>query len=87
MLTTAKIFKHGNRQAVRLPKAFRREGDEVWISTNEGTGEIMLTPKPTPDSLDTFFTLLEAEPSPRDFLAKRHNLAVQPVLREWSEKR
>ena len=29
--TTAKIFTTGNSQAVRLPKAFRMQGDEVWI--------------------------------------------------------
>lgn len=28
---TAKLFKHGGSQAVRLPKAFRFEGDEVLI--------------------------------------------------------
>jgi virulence-associated protein VagC len=45
MLTTAKIFKNGNSQAVRLPKTLHLEGDEVWISKNEATGEIKLTPK------------------------------------------
>ena len=28
---TAKLFKNGNSQAVRLPKEFRFEGDEVLI--------------------------------------------------------
>jgi antitoxin VapB len=28
---TAKVFKHGNSQAVRLPKEFRFEGDEVLV--------------------------------------------------------
>jgi antitoxin VapB len=28
---TAKLFKHGGSQAVRLPKAFRFEGNEVSI--------------------------------------------------------
>lgn len=28
---TAKIFKHGRSQAVRLPKAFRLPGDEVRV--------------------------------------------------------
>lgn len=31
-MTTAKVFKHGNSQAVRLPKEFRVEGTEVEIS-------------------------------------------------------
>ncbi|HEY9716738.1 MAG TPA: type II toxin-antitoxin system VapB family antitoxin [Trichormus sp.] len=33
----AKIFKNGQSQAVRLPKEFRFEGDEVYIKrTDEG---------------------------------------------------
>jgi antitoxin VapB len=31
MTATAKLFKHGGSQAVRLPKAFRFEGEEVEI--------------------------------------------------------
>ncbi len=30
-LKTAKLFKNGQSQAVRLPKEFRFEGDEVFI--------------------------------------------------------
>jgi len=30
-MDTAKIFKNGQSQAVRLPKAFRFEGDQVYI--------------------------------------------------------
>jgi antitoxin VapB len=30
-MKTAKIFKSGNSQAVRIPKEFRLEGDEVEI--------------------------------------------------------
>ena len=32
MDATAKLFKHGRSQAVRLPKAFRFEGTEVRIT-------------------------------------------------------
>ena len=31
-MTIAKVFMHGNSQAVRLPKEFRVEGDEVEVS-------------------------------------------------------
>ena len=31
MITTAKVFRNGASQAVRLPKEFRFEGDEVCI--------------------------------------------------------
>lgn len=32
IMPTARVFKHGNSQAVRLPKEFRVEGDEVEVS-------------------------------------------------------
>lgn len=43
-MRTAKIFKHGNSQAVRLPKEFRFTGDEVQIK-RAGAG-ILLLPSP-----------------------------------------
>ncbi|MFN5810713.1 MAG: antitoxin, partial [Burkholderiales bacterium] len=47
MLATAKVFTNGNSQAIRLPKAFRVDVDEMWIARNEVTGEITLKPKDT----------------------------------------
>jgi virulence-associated protein VagC len=44
MNQTAKVTDTGNGQVVRLPKAFRIEADEVLVSRNETTGEIVLTP-------------------------------------------
>ena len=40
-MTTAKIFKHGNSQAVRLPKEFRFAGTEVQIKRS-GAGILLL---------------------------------------------
>lgn len=45
MTATAKVFTTGNSQAVRLPKAFRLDAKEVWISRNEKTGDLVLRPK------------------------------------------
>jgi antitoxin VapB len=73
MLTTAKIFHSGHSQAVRLPKAFRLVGDEVWISKNETTGEITLTPKKAASEIDTLFQLIESAEVPETFLAERDN--------------
>lgn len=42
-LQTAKLFRNGRSQAVRLPKAFRFEGDEVYVK-REGE-RVVLTPK------------------------------------------
>lgn len=42
-ITTAKLFRNGRSQAVRLPKEFRFEGDEVRIR-RVGKG-VLLEPK------------------------------------------
>ena len=78
MLSTAKVFNTGNSQAVRLPKAFRVNTAEMWISKNELTGEIILKPKDDDQRqrrLDRLFQLIEADPLPDDFLsdASRRN--------------
>jgi len=73
MLATAKIFHSGHSQAVRLPKAFRLAGDEVWISKNEATGEITLTPKKGASEIDALFQLIESAEVPETFLAERDN--------------
>ncbi len=41
--TTAKVFNSGNSQAVRLPKAFRLDTDEVFI--RKVGNQLILTPK------------------------------------------
>ena len=67
MLTTARIFHSGHSQAVRLPKAFRLAGDEVWISKNEAT------PKKALSEIDAMFQLIESAEVPETFLAERDN--------------
>lgn len=55
--TTAKIFRSGNSQAVRIPKEFQLDGTEVEIQRRGDT--LILRPKrkswaPLLDSLDRF---------------------------------
>lgn len=58
---TAKVFKSGRSQAVRIPKEFRFDTDEVFI---EQRGEdLVLTPKPR--SWDQYFA--EARNFSEDF--------------------
>jgi len=45
-MTTAKIFKCGNSQAVRLPKDFQFEGGEVYIRRIGRS--VVLIPKDAP---------------------------------------
>ncbi len=42
-MKTAKIFQHGNSQAVRLPKEFRFEDDEVVVKRH--AGGVLLLPR------------------------------------------
>ncbi|MCO5162350.1 MAG: AbrB/MazE/SpoVT family DNA-binding domain-containing protein [Mesorhizobium sp.] len=60
---TAKLFRNGRSQAVRLPAEFRFEGDEVEIRRDELTGEVILSKiaKRT-GSLARFFELRDAIP-------------------------
>lgn len=63
-MKTAKLFKNGQSQAVRLPKEFRMEGTEVYIQ-KQGDA-IILLPKEQSwatliESLDLFEKDLEIE--------------------------
>lgn len=44
-MQTAKLFKNGRSQAVRLPVEFRFEGDEVLIRRDPDTGDVILSPR------------------------------------------
>jgi len=48
-MITAKVFKSGNSQAVRLPKKYRFDSDEVAI--NRIGNVLIMTPKDDPWSI------------------------------------
>ena len=91
MLTTAKVFTNGHSQAIRLPKAFRVNVNEVWISKNEVTGEITLKPKDNEDqrkrNLEKLFKMIADNPLPEDFLSEvtRGNELSRNPFAEWAE--
>jgi antitoxin VapB len=71
----AKIFMNGRSQAVRLPKEFRFETDEVYI-TKRGSSIIISAIKPTWDEFfdaesvfdaDYLTDKMDAPPQERDF--------------------
>ena len=64
-MRTAKLFKNGESQAVRLPKEFRFEGTEVLIK-RVGDAVVLL---PTSRSWDTLIDSLAKFPA--DYLAER----------------
>lgn len=60
---TAKLFKNGRSQAVRLPAEFRFEGNEVNIRRDPRTGEVILSEvRRKTGSLARFFELRDAIP-------------------------
>ena len=81
MTATAKVFTTGNSQAVRLPKAFRVDAKEMWISKNEVTGAITLKPVATKSSVDRLFRLIEAAPLPANFLSEKSRRNDPPRVR------
>jgi antitoxin VapB len=89
MLATAKVFTSGNSQAIRLPKAFRVDVDEMWIARNEVTGEITLKPKDTETlrqrRLDALMAAIADNPLPDDFLsdASRQNNPPKNPFADW----
>jgi len=44
-MQTAKLFKNGRSQAVRLPAEFRFDGDEVLIRRDPLSGDVILSPR------------------------------------------
>ena len=72
-METAKLFKNGSSQAVRLPKAFRIPGNEVKIFKKGN--QVILEPIET-----TWDSLFEAlDDFPEDFMKDGRN---QPAMQE-----
>ncbi|MGI8772061.1 MAG: antitoxin [Acidobacteriaceae bacterium] len=68
---TAKLFKNGASQAVRLPSEFRFSGDEVYISRDDATGNVVLSDSPGAEVWGSFFDLMRAVDVPADFMEDR----------------
>ena len=71
MKSVAKLFKNGRSQAVRLPKEFRFEGEEVFIWKEDN--RVILSPKPR--SWREFFEKIPL--ATEDFMNERVNLPPQ----------
>jgi antitoxin VapB len=75
MPRTAKLFRNGRSQAVRLPADLRFEGSEVFIRRDTDTGDVILSQRP--ESWDGFFELRRQVKVPEDFMARRHDRIPQ----------
>ncbi|MDO8903186.1 antitoxin [Hydrogenophaga sp.] len=67
MTSTAKIFKTGRSQAVRLPLAYRFDTTEVFIRRDPQTGDVILSSKPS--TWDGFLQVRKTASVPADFLS------------------
>jgi len=76
MPKTARLFKNGRSQAVRLPAEFRFEGKEVAIRRDEATGEVILSPTAASGGWDDFFERAASIDFPEDFFERD----LQPAL-------
>ena len=76
----AKVFKNGASQAVRLPAEFRFEGEEVFVTRDDATGDVVLSNRPGAKTWGAFFELLHAVNIPAEFMAERP-LNVVPQAR------
>ena len=54
---TAKLFINGRNQAVRLPAAYRFDGNEVFIRQDVETGDVLLSRRPA--NWDAFFAAVQ----------------------------
>ena len=77
MARTARVFKSGNSQAVRLPKDFQFDTDEVEI-LRRGE-EVVLRKKPR--NLAAAFGLLTSLPD--DFMAHGRKDALPQKREDW----
>jgi antitoxin VapB len=75
MPRTAKLFRNGRSQAVRLPAEYRFEGTEVYVRRDTRTGDVILSRRP--ESWHDFFELLDSIGVPDDFLSQRDKTPPQ----------
>ena len=74
---TARVFKSGNSQAIRLPKGFRVDSKTLEIS-RRGEEIVLRVPKPKEDNIARAFEILASMPD--DFMTERAECL--PAIRE-----
>lgn len=79
----AKLFQNGGSQAVRLPAEFRFEDEEVEITRDEVTGDVVLSSRSKGNVWKDFIAFRDSLDIPREeadaFMAERP--MNQPVSR------
>jgi antitoxin VapB len=75
MPKTAKLFRNGRSQAVRLPVEYRFEGAEVYVRRDPANGDVILSRRP--ESWGDLFVLMDTLEVPKDFLSDRDDSLPQ----------
>ena len=73
MTHIAKVFKNGRSQAIRIPKEYRVDSDEVYI---EKVGDSLVIRPKKKDKWESFFDKLK-EVDTKDFMKDREQLPIQ----------
>jgi antitoxin VapB len=76
-MKTAKLFRNGRSQAVRLPREFRFQGDRVFVQKS-GKGVLLLPAEKSWDSLVQSLSKFST-----DFMADRGQPKVQKRRRAF----
>ena len=74
MKSIAKVFKNGRSQAIRIPKEYRVDSEEVYI---EKVGDTLIIKPKKANRWDAFFDKLK-DVDTKDFMKDRN----QPPLQE-----
>ncbi len=77
-LKKAKVVMHGRSQAVRLPVAYCFPVDEVYISRDPKTGDVILSQRSI--SMEDVYAILDEAGIPEDFLSPADR--AQPPLQK-----
>ena len=73
MTYIAKVFRNGRSQAIRIPKEYRVDSDEVYI---EKVGDSLVIRPKKKDKWENFFDKLR-DVDTKDFMKNRKQLPIQ----------
>lgn len=76
---TVKLFKNGSSQAVRLPAEFRFESDEIFMTRDDTSGDVVLSSRPGARAWSDFFEFVKGIDVPDDFMSERPMNGVPKV--------
>lgn len=75
MPRSAKLFRNGRSQAVRLPAEYRFAESEVYIRRDPDSGDVILSRRP--ESWSDYFELMKTIEVPDEFMSERGDAPPQ----------